>query len=653
MNVSVEEASGGSEYYSPVTIAEKSHVGADAGSAASVKYRLYLTLAALGIVYGDIGTSPLYAVRESMLAVAGIGTHTQQVLGVISLIFWSLLIVVTLKYIVFVLRADNDGEGGVLALAQLARRSPRLSRRAKSLLSLAGVLGLALFYGDGLLTPAISVLSAVEGIALGNSMFEPLVLPLTIGILVALFVIQGRGTARVGGLFGPIMIFWFGVLGALGLSSIIQTPEILLALDPSHGIALIAASPVIGFVALGAVFLAVTGAEALYADMGQLGKRAIRTAWLFFVLPALVLNYFGQGAAILHDPTLVASAFYAVAPDWAHYPMVALATVATVIASQAVISGVFSVTHQAVQLGQLPRMEVRHTSATEFGQIYVPRMNWLLLFGVVFIVLIFRTSGALAHAYGIAVSGQMIISAALVGLVAYKQWKWGLRIVLPLFGVFLFIDILFFAANALKFLEGGWFPIVVAIGVGMFVNVWRTGRRALNEKTYGGGLSVEHFLERLDAAPIRVAGTAIYITPRLDEIPGALLHNLKHNRVLHERVILLRVHVRDMPVVPPESRLSVRRLGKGLYAVEVHYGFFETADVPAALEKARASGLAIDLDTTTFFVRHETLVPARVSALAKWKRNLFIRIYRSAQEAAQFYRLPPDRVVELGSQTEI
>jgi len=611
-----------------------------------------LTVAALGIVYGDIGTSPLYALRESLLAVQGFGTHTQQVLGVLSLIVWSLVIVVTLKYVVFILRAENDGEGGVLALAQLAHRSPGLGRRAKALLAWGGVMGLALFYGDGLLTPAISVLSAVEGIALENSAFEVLVLPLTIGILVGLFMIQERGTARVGGLFGPIMIFWFCVLGVLGLVSVLRTPEILLALDPYYGISLISASPAIGFVTLSVVFLAVTGAEALYADMGHLGKRAVRTPWLFFVFP-LVLNYLGQGAAILRDPSQIASAFYSVAPEWAHYPMVVLATVATVIASQAVISGVFSVTQQAVHLGQLPRMEIKHTSATEYGQIYVPRMNWLLLFGIVFIVLIFRTSGALAHAYGIAVSGQMIISALLVGLVAYKQWKWGLKVVLPLFGLFLAIDVVFFSANALKFVEGGWFPIFVAAAVGTFVHVWRTGRRALNEKTYGDGISVERFLEGVDASAVRVAGTAIFITPRLDEIPGALLHNLKHNRVLHERVILLRVDVRDIPVVAFENRLTVDRLGKGFYAVEVHCGFFETADVPAALERARAFGLALDLDTTTFFVRHETLVPARMSALAKWKRNLFIRIYRSAQDAAQFYCLPPGRVVELGSQTEI
>jgi KUP system potassium uptake protein len=635
-----------------VTVAE--NYSFDAGSVASSKHQFSLTLAALGIVYGDIGTSPLYAVRESMLAVAGSGTHAQQVLGVISLIFWSLIVIVTLKYVVFVLRADNGGEGGVLALAQLAHRSPGLGRNTKMLLALGGVLGLALFYGDGLLTPAISVLSAVEGAALGNSAFEPLVLPLTLGILVWLFVIQGRGTARVGRLFGPIMIFWFLVLGALGLSSIVRTPGILLALNPYYGISIVAVSPAIGFVALGAVFLAVTGAEALYADMGHLGKRAIRTAWLFFVLPALVLNYFGQGAAILRDPSQIESVFYAVAPDWAHYPMVILATIATVIASQAVISGVFSVTSQAIQLGQLPRMEVKHTSPTEFGQIYVPRMNWLLLFGVIFIVLIFRTSGALAHAYGIAVSGQMIITAAFVGLIAHKQWKWSLGVVLPLFGFFVFIDVIFFSANASKFIEGGWFPIAVAIAVGVFVNVWRTGRRVLNEKTYGDSISVERFLERVDGATtVRVSGTAIFITPRLDEIPAALLHNLKHNRVLHERVLLLRVDVKDVPVVASAERLTVKRLGKGFYALEVHCGFFETADVPAALSKGRASGLAVDLDTATFFVRHETLVPARISALAKWKRNLFIRIYRSAQEAAQFYHLPPGRVVELGSQTEI
>jgi KUP system potassium uptake protein len=613
-----------------------------------------LTIAALGIVYGDIGTSPLYAFRESVLAVQNLPDHVRSVLGVASLIFWSLIIVVTIKYVIFILRADNNGEGGVLALSQLAHRSPRLSRRMKSAIVLAGVFGLALFYGDGLLTPAISVLSAVEGLAIGdNSSFAPLILPLTIGIMIGLFLFQSRGTARVGGLFGPVMIVWFVVLGYLGFVSIAQTPYVLLGLNPWYGVSLVAGAPLVGFFTLGVVFLAVTGAEAMYADMGHLGGRAIRTAWLFLALPSLVLNYFGQAAAILRDPKAAQEAFYSVVPGWAHYPMVALATIATVIASQAVISGVFSITQQAVQLGQLPRMEIRHTSATEFGQIYVPRINWLLFIGVILIVLIFRTSGALAYAYGIAVSGQMVISTALVALVATRQWKWTWYISVPIFGLFLIIDLTFFTANALKFVEGGWFPLLVAACVALLMNTWRTGRRVLNEKAFGGGISTDVFLQRADRTPLRVAGTAVFITPRLDQVPGTLLHNLKHNQVLHERVIFLRVDVQDIPFVPPEKRLTVNKLGKGFYTVEIHFGFFQTLDVPKALEGARAYGLAVDLDSTTFFIRHESLIRARVSAMARWQAMLFIKLYDSAQEAAEFYMLPPGRVVELGSQTEI
>jgi KUP system potassium uptake protein len=524
----------------------------------------------------------------------------------------------------------------------------------KSAIVLAGVFGLALFYGDGLLTPAISVLSAVEGLAIGdNSSFAPLILPLTIGIMIGLFVFQSRGTARVGGLFGPVMIVWFVVLGYLGFVSIAQTPYVLLGLNPSYGVSLVAGAPLVGFFTLGVVFLAVTGAEAMYADMGHLGGRAIRTAWLFLALPSLLLNYFGQAAAILRDPKAAQEAFYSVVPGWAHYPMVALATIATVIASQAVISGVFSITQQAVQLGQLPRMEIRHTSATEFGQIYVPRINWLLFIGVILIVLIFRTSGALAYAYGIAVSGQMVISTALVALVATRQWKWTWYISVPIFGLFLIIDLTFFTANALKFVEGGWFPLLVAACVALLMNTWRTGRRVLNEKAFGGGISTDVFLQRADRTPLRVAGTAVFITPRLDQVPGTLLHNLKHNQVLHERVIFLRVDVQDIPFVPPEKRLTVNKLGKGFYTVEIHFGFFQTLDVPKALEGARAYGLAVDLDSTTFFIRHESLIRARVSAMARWQAMLFIKLYDSAQEAAEFYMLPPGRVVELGSQTEI
>lgn len=618
-----------------------------------VRRQATLTLAALGIVYGDIGTSPLYAFRESVLSVQGMADQTRAVLGVVSLILWSLIIVVTVKYVIFILRADNNGEGGVLALSQLAHRSPGLGRRMKSAIVIAGVLGLALFYGDGLLTPAISVLSAVEGIAINNHQLQPLVLPLTVAIMIGLFLLQNRGTARVGGMFGPIMVIWFAVLGYVGFVSIVQKPSILLGINPWYGISLVARNPTMGFFTLGVVFLAVTGAEAMYADMGHLGRRAIRIAWLALVLPSLILNYLGQGAVILRDPKAADTAFFSTVPAWAHYPMVLLATVATVIASQAVISGVFSITQQAVQLGQLPRMEIRHTSATEYGQIYVPRVNWLLLFGTVLIVLMFRSSGALAYAYGIAVSGQMVISTALVATIARRQWHWDWRMSVPIFGLFLIIDLTFFSANALKFVEGGWFPLLVAACISVLMNTWRTGRRVLTEKTYGSGISTELFLQRADRTPVRVAGTAVFITPRLDEVPGALLHNLKHNQVLHERVIFLRVDVQDIPFVPQERRLTVNKLGKGFYTVEIHFGFFQRPDVPEALEGARAHGLAVDLDTTTFFIRRETLVPARVSAMARWQVMLFIRLYASALEAAQFYGLPAGRVVELGSQTEI
>lgn len=629
------------------------HEGEPATAQNPVRRQATLTLAALGIVYGDIGTSPLYAFRESVLSVRGMADQTRAVLGVVSLILWSLIIVVTVKYVIFILRADNNGEGGVLALSQLAHRSPRLGRRLKSGIVTAGVLGLALFYGDGLLTPAISVLSAVEGIAVNNHRLQPLVLPLTVAIMIGLFLFQSRGTARVGRIFGPIMVIWFGVIGYVGFISIVQTPSILLGINPWYGISLVAGNPTMGFFTLGVVFLAVTGAEALYADMGHLGRRAIRIAWLGLVLPSLILNYLGQGGAILRNPKVADSVFFATVPAWAHYPMVLLATVATVIASQAVISGVFSITQQAVQLGQLPRMEIRHTSATEYGQIYVPRVNWLLLFGTVLIVLMFRSSDALAYAYGIAVSGQMVISTALVATIARRQWHWDWRLSVPVFGLFLIIDLTFFSANALKFVEGGWFPLLVAAFVSVLMNTWRTGRRVLMEKTYGNGISTELFLQRADRTPVRVAGTAVFITPRLDEVPGALLHNLKHNQVLHERVIFLRVDVQDVPFVPPERRLTVNKLGKGFYTVEIHFGFFQRPDVPEALLGARAYGLAIDLDTTTFFIRRETLVPARVSAMARWQVMLFIRLYASALEAAQFFSLPPGRVVELGSQTEI
>ena len=628
---------------------------AAAGASRTVwrRRQAWLTLGALGVVYGDIGTSPLYAVRQSVLATGGNMPMRAAVMGAISLILWSLIIIVTIKYIVFILRADNKGEGGVLALAALAHRSPRLPRWLKSMISSAAVVGLALFFGDGMLTPAISVLSAVEGSKVEQPAFGPIVLPISLLIMLALFLIQNRGTGKIGRLFGPIVLVWFFTLGVLGARSILMTPEILFSLNPWEGISLFVHEPWVAFVALGSVVLTVTGVETLYADMGHFGRTAIRLGWLTVTLPALILNYLGQGAVLLRDPSALASPFYALAPPGFHYWLVGLATIATVIASQAVISGVFSITRQSVQLGQLPRMEIRHTSATDYGQIYVPRANTLMLIGVITIVLIYKNSDALAAAYGMAVTGMMSITTFLGLIVVTRQWHWKPVWVALAFGTFVLTDLTFLGAVSLKLFEGAWLPIAIALAVFLVMETWRAGRRVLLERTYGGGIATERFLERADKTPIRVAGTAVFITPRLDEVPGSLLHNLKHNQVLHERVIFLRVDVQDVPFVPPDKRLTVSKLGKGFFAVEIHYGFFQTPDVPQALEGARAYGLAIDIDTTTFFIRRETLVPARVSALAKWRTRLFIKLYAAALEAAQFYRLPPGRVVELGSQTEI
>ena len=621
--------------------------------AQTTKRKATLTLAALGVVYGDIGTSPLYAVRESALAAGHHVPVQSAIMGVVSLIVWSLIIVVTVKYVLLIMRADNDGEGGILALASLAHRSQGLGRRAKFAIGTAAILGLALFFGDGMLTPAISVLSAVEGLSVESKVFEPLVLPLSLGILIGLFVIQSRGTARVGKLFGPVMVLWFFVLGALGLNAIVHAPGILRALSPTYGLMLFVREPWTAFVALGSVVLAVTGCETLYADMGHFGKFPIRLAWLAFVFPALLLNYFGQGAALLLEPNKAPIAFYAVAPHWAHYPLVLLATVATIIASQAVISGVYSITRQAVQLGMLPRMEIRHTSATDYGQIYVPRMNAYLCTGVVLIVLIFRSSNALAAAYGIAVTGIMVFSTVLVGIVAVKQWRWPKHVVLPLFGFLALVDLAFLSSNALKIAEGGWLPLAIAGFVYVVMETWRLGRRAHLEQIRNDSMPMNLFLERAEKTPLRVAGTAVFLTARADAVPGALLHNLKHNKVLHERVIIAQVVTDDTPFVPPEKRLAVEKLGKGFYSVHIHHGFFEMPDVPRALTEARPFGLAVDPETTTFFIGRETLVPAEHPALGRWRTWLYMQLAANALSPARFYHLPPNRVVELGTQVTI
>ena len=612
-----------------------------------------LLLGALGIVYGDIGTSPLYAARQSVLAAGGAHPSATAVFGALSMIFWSLVIVVTIKYVFIVLRADNKGEGGVLALAALAHRNAGPSRTLKSVIAFAAVLGLALFFGDGLLTPAISVLSAVEGLRVESHAFAPLVVPITLVILIGLFLLQSRGTTHIGRMFGPIMAIWFTVIGILGLRSISSTPDILAAVSPHYAFNLFVTEPWTAFVSLGAVVLAVTGVEALYADMGHFGRQPIRAAWVSIVLPCLLLNYFGQGAAILRDPAALDHPFFALAPSALHYPLVALATVATIIASQAVISGVFSLTRQAVQLGQLPRMQIRHTSATDWGQIFVPRANTIMLISVVIIVILFQSSDALATAYGIAVTGVMAIDTFLIAIVARRKWGWKMWVVLGVFGLLGFIDFAFLSANALKIVEGGWLPIAITIAILVLMDAWREGRKIFVERAYGSGLSLENFLARADKTPLRVSGTAVYMAGRLDDVPVALLHNLKHNQVMHERVILLHVTVDDVPFVPPERRLGVEKLGKGLYTVELHYGFFEEPDVPRALQAARAHGLAIDIDHTTFFIGRETIVRGEKPSMKLWRVQLFMAMASAALAPARFFRLPPGRVVELGTQIEM
>ena len=612
-----------------------------------------LMLGAMGVVFGDIGTSPLYALRATVLATEGGLPNHVAVMGSLSMIFWALILVVTVKYVLIIMRADNNGEGGTLALAALAHRSPRMTRRIKGTIGIGAIVGLALFFGDGMLTPAITVMAAVEGLKVESNTFSHLVVPLSLAILVVLFLIQSRGTHKLGKLFGPIMVLWFVALAGFGLASLLRTPSILEALNPWYALVMFLEAPWVAFVSLGAVVLAVTGCEALYADMGHFGRKPIQYAWLFVALPALLMNYFGQGAALLRHPEEANIAFFSVIPHWAHIPMVILATLAAIIASQAVITGVFSMTQQAVQLGLLPRMEIRHTSATDYGQIYVPRMNILLAVGVVLIVLIFKSSDALTAAYGIAVTGVMVIDTFNAGIVAGKQWRWPLIFTFCLFGAMGISDVIFFISNSLKIPEGGWLPLLIAFAVFIAMDTWRRGRRVHLEKVRSESLPLSLFLERADKSTTRVAGLGVFLSSRTDIVPGALLHNLKHNKVLHERVVIVNVVVEDTPLVAPAQRLEVEKLGKGFYTVRIHHGFYETPDVPQALEDARRFGLALDVDTATFFIGRETLVPAERSELGVWRNRLYRAIAGAALSPARFYHLPTNRVVELGTQISI
>jgi KUP system potassium uptake protein len=611
-----------------------------------------LTVAALGVVYGDIGTSPLYAVRQSLLAFDD--TSERAILGVLSLIFWSLVLVVTVKYVAVIMRADNRGEGGLLALTALVLRTTGRDRKRYLWIMAAGLVGAALFYGDGVITPAISVLSAVEGLKVATPLFEPYVIPISLVLLIGLFMVQHRGTAAVGGLFGPVMLVWFAVLAALGIWGIVQQPRILSAINPLWGITELAAAPWRGFLMLGAVFLAVTGTEALYADMGHFGRAALRRGWFWLVFPALVINYFGQGALLLADPAALENPFYRLSPAWGLYPLVILASAATIIASQAVISGAFSLTRQAIQLGYLPRLEVRHTSETKIGQVYVPRINGGLLIAVIILVLFFHTSDNLGAAYGIAVSGMMLITTGLA-FIYMRSRGWSLAVAVPLFGFFGLVDLTFLSANLLKIAEGGWFPIVVAGLVFAVMGTWWRGRRILAELRARDAMPLPQFVERLNPErPVRVPGTAIFMTRDLTQVPVALLHALKHTKALHERVIIMQVETEDVPHVPPERRLEINEVGRGFYSMLVRYGFMDEPNIMRAVAQCRMQHLHINLMETSFFIGREKLRPRpRRTAFWRWRDRLFIFLTNLALDATEFFRIPPNRVVELGGQIEI
>jgi KUP system potassium uptake protein len=617
-------------------------------------YLAALTVGALGIVYGDIGTSPLYALRECFHGSHGIAPTRENVLGVLSLIFWSLILIISIKYLVFVMRADNNGEGGILALMALVSQQAGQHKGTRVWLIALGLFGAALLYGDGMITPAISVLGAVEGLKATTDVFEPYVVPITIVILVSLFVIQSHGTERIGFLFGPIMIVWFIVIAVLGIRWIIRDPHVLEAFIPTHAYQFFQQNGWHAFVVLGSVFLVVTGGEALYADMGHFGPRPIRVAWFALVLPSLLLNYLGQGAMVMNEPETVASPFYLLAPGWSLYPLVALATMAAIIASQALISGAFSLTRQAIQLGYSPRLEIEYTSPHQQGQIYMPQVNWILMICTVGLVLGFRSSSALAAAYGIAVTSTMVITTLLAYLVARRSWGVSRAIAGSLAAFFLLIELGFFSANIIKIPHGGWFPLVVGAVIYIFLSTWKKGRALLASRLRERLYPFDRFMADISGAPpIRVSGTAVFMTSNLVGTPPTLLHNLEHNRVLHDRVLLLTVVTKDVPHVAPADRLTVEPLGQGFFRVTLFYGFMEEPDVPAALAAGAEGALAIDVEHTTFFLGVETLLSTHREGMVRWRERLFAVMSRNAVRATSFFRIPPERVVELGMQIEL
>jgi KUP system potassium uptake protein len=611
-----------------------------------------IVVGAIGVVFGDIGTSPLYALKETFAGHHPIPVTESTVFGVLSLVFWTMTLLVSVKYVAIIMRADNRGEGGSLSLLALVTGITRDSKVARYV-ALLGIFAAALFFGDSMITPAISVLSAVEGLEIIAPKLEEFVLPITIAVLTLLFAIQKRGTGTVGMLFGPVMCLWFGVLAVLGLLSMLQRPEVIGALDPTYAIRFIAAYPWLSFLGLGAVVLTVTGGEALYTDMGHFGKFPIRLAWFGLIVPALIVNYFGQGALLLADPTAVRNPFYLLAPGWALVPLVILATLATVIASQAVISGAFSVARQAVQLGYLPRMVIVHTSGASQGQIYVPFTNWVLFLAVMALVIGFQSSSNLAAAYGIAVTGTMMIDTILVGFVMLLLWRWHWLVVAVVAGGLLIVDAAFFSANAIKIPQGGWFPLLIGLGSFTLLTTWKRGRQLLMRKMSELCMPLRQFLPSLDSDIHRAHGTAVFMTGNRDGVPAALLHNLSHNQVLHERILLVTVATEEHPTVKDSERLELTNLGKGFYRLVVKYGFMEEPDIPAALKQCASLGLDIDPMTTSYFLSRETIIPSLQPGMALWREHLFKQMSKNANSATEFFHIPTDRVVELGTQVEI
>ncbi|MBJ9702463.1 potassium transporter Kup [Acinetobacter calcoaceticus] len=611
-------------------------------------------LAALGVVFGDIGTSPLYALKESFHAAHGLGIKPENVLGILSIIFWCLMLIISIKYVAIVMRADNNGEGGIMALLALNLRKAKIADNKKIYMIAIGFIGASLFFGDGIITPAISVLSAVEGLSIATDVFDPYIMPIAITIIIALFLVQKHGTAFVGKFFGPITMVWFLSLGLLGLHSVIQTPVVLGMFSPHWAIQFIYHNPVMTFFVMGAVVLTVTGGEALYADMGHFGPVPIRLAWFFVVLPCLVLNYAGQGALLLRDPAAIQNPFYLLVPQWALYPMIIMATMATVIASQAVISGVFSLARQAIQLGYLPRLSIKHTSESEEGQIYVPFLNWLLLIAIIILILIFKTSSNLASAYGLAVTLTMLCDTILVAVFIYSAWKWSMPKVLLLIIPFFVLESVLVAATSLKILSGGWVPLLIGAIAVTILMTWKRGRELTFAKLEHDTLSLDLFVKSIGNSVHWVPGDAVFMTGTPNVVPHAMLHNIKHNKVLHQRNILVTVVIEDVPYVEPEDRISTETLAEHFFRIKIFYGFKDEMNVPKALMQAYEQlGLEYDLMHISFFISRDRIVHSVGDGMSPWREKLFISMQRNTSPVSDFYQIPTNRVVELGSQIEI